>query len=254
MVDDRESNRRSGSVVIAGRPAPRRSGPGRARQAQPRPSADDDVPSSTQRPADSGGCRSQTVGAGSRRTRPWIEPRPTHCAGIWWLPASFSRRIRRRRWRTQSGAGPSGPDRCGPRGRGDFRPIRLATGLQALSEFRAARRMGSKSQLLPLIADCERGGGSAGKGNRTGAGPRAAQLTGDDADELRIVAAGARPRSRPVRTSPELAVEPQPDPKKRPVRPLLVSATRTPKYCWRWTAPMRRCSGSCTRLRRTWKV
>lgn len=28
---------------------------------------------------------------------------------------------------------------------------------QALSEFRAARRMGSKSQLLPLIADCERG-------------------------------------------------------------------------------------------------
>ena len=33
---------------------------------------------------------------------------------------------------------------------------------QALAEFRAARRMGSKSQLLPLIADCGRG--SAGEG------------------------------------------------------------------------------------------
>jgi len=63
---------------------------------------------------------------------------------------------------------------------------------QALAEFRAARRMGSKSQLLPLIADCERGVGRPEKAIELARGPDAAELTGDDADELRIVAAGAR--------------------------------------------------------------
>lgn len=63
---------------------------------------------------------------------------------------------------------------------------------QALSEFRAARRMGSKSQLLPLIADCERGVGRPERAIELARGAEAAQLTGDDADEMRIVAAGAR--------------------------------------------------------------
>jgi len=63
---------------------------------------------------------------------------------------------------------------------------------QALSEFRAARRMGSKSQLLPLIADCERGVGRPERAIELARSPEAIQLTGDDADEMRIVAAGAR--------------------------------------------------------------
>lgn len=63
---------------------------------------------------------------------------------------------------------------------------------QALSEFRAARRMGSKSQLLPLIADCERGVGRPERAIELSRSPEAAQLSGDDADEMRIVAAGAR--------------------------------------------------------------
>ncbi|BBY67262.1 hypothetical protein MHEL_55050 [Mycolicibacterium helvum] len=63
---------------------------------------------------------------------------------------------------------------------------------QALSEFRAARRMGSKSALLPLIADCERGVGRPERAIELARSPEAAQLTGDDADELRIVSAGAR--------------------------------------------------------------
>jgi tetratricopeptide (TPR) repeat protein len=63
---------------------------------------------------------------------------------------------------------------------------------QALSEFRAARRMGSKSQLLPLIADCERGVGRPERAIELARSPEATQLTGDDADEMRIVAAGAR--------------------------------------------------------------
>ncbi len=63
---------------------------------------------------------------------------------------------------------------------------------QALAELRAARRMGSKSPLLPLIADCERGMGRPERAIELARSPEAAQLTGDDADELRIVAAGAR--------------------------------------------------------------
>ncbi|WP_313674375.1 tetratricopeptide repeat protein [Mycolicibacterium sp.] len=63
---------------------------------------------------------------------------------------------------------------------------------QALSEFRAARRMGSKSQLLPLIADCERGVGRPERAIELARSAEASQLAGDDADEMRIVAAGAR--------------------------------------------------------------
>lgn len=63
---------------------------------------------------------------------------------------------------------------------------------QALAELRAARRMGSKSPLLPLIADCERGVGRPERAIELARGPEAAALTGDDADELRIVVAGAR--------------------------------------------------------------
>lgn len=63
---------------------------------------------------------------------------------------------------------------------------------QALAELRAARRMGSKSALLPLIADCERGVGRPERAVELARSPEARELTGDDADEMRIVAAGAR--------------------------------------------------------------
>jgi tetratricopeptide (TPR) repeat protein len=63
---------------------------------------------------------------------------------------------------------------------------------QAISELRAARRMGSKSPLLPLIADCERGLGRPERALELARGPEAAKLTGDEADEMRIVTAGAR--------------------------------------------------------------
>nr|WP_228768831.1 tetratricopeptide repeat protein [Mycolicibacterium malmesburyense]CRL73339.1 TPR repeat-containing protein [Mycolicibacterium malmesburyense] len=63
---------------------------------------------------------------------------------------------------------------------------------QALAELRAARRMGSRSSLLALIADCERGVGRPERAIELARSPEAAQLTGDDADELRIVVAGAR--------------------------------------------------------------
>jgi tetratricopeptide (TPR) repeat protein len=83
---------------------------------------------------------------------------------------------------------------------------------QALSEFRAARRMGSKSQLLPLIADCERGVGRPERAIELARSPEAAQLTGDDADELRIVAAGARADLGQLEQALALLSSPQPDP------------------------------------------
>lgn len=63
---------------------------------------------------------------------------------------------------------------------------------QAIAELRAARRMGSKSPLLPLIADCERGLGRPERALELARGEEAAKLTGDEADEMRIVIAGAR--------------------------------------------------------------
>jgi tetratricopeptide (TPR) repeat protein len=63
---------------------------------------------------------------------------------------------------------------------------------QALAELRAARRMGSKSELLAMIADCERGLGRPERALELARSADAAKLSGDDADELRIVVAGAR--------------------------------------------------------------
>lgn len=63
---------------------------------------------------------------------------------------------------------------------------------QALAELRAARRMGSRSPLLALIADCERGIGRPERAIELARTPDAVQLSGDEADELRIVVAGAR--------------------------------------------------------------
>ena len=83
---------------------------------------------------------------------------------------------------------------------------------QALSEFRAARRMGSKSQLLPLIADCERGVGRPERAIELARSAEAAQLTGDDADEMRIVAAGARADLGHLDQALAVLASPAPDP------------------------------------------
>ncbi|KXO88791.1 hypothetical protein AXK57_14785 [Tsukamurella pulmonis] len=63
---------------------------------------------------------------------------------------------------------------------------------EALSELRAAKRMGGAVNLLPMIADSERGLGRPEKAIETARGDEAAQLTGDDRTELRMVEAGAR--------------------------------------------------------------
>ncbi|TXI41874.1 MAG: tetratricopeptide repeat protein [Mycobacterium sp.] len=83
---------------------------------------------------------------------------------------------------------------------------------QALSEFRAARRMGSKSQLLPLIADCERGVGRPERAIELARSAEAAELGGDDAEEMRIVAAGARADLGQLDQALALLSSPLPDP------------------------------------------
>ena len=83
---------------------------------------------------------------------------------------------------------------------------------QALAELRAARRMGSKSPLLPLIADCERGLGRPERALELARGPEAAKLTGNEADELRIVTAGARADLGQLEQALTVLSNPQPDP------------------------------------------
>ena len=72
--------------------------------------------------------------------------------------------------------------------------------------------MGSKSQLLPLIADCERGVGRPERAVELARSPEAAELTGDDADELRIVAAGARVDMGQLEQALAVLSRPAPDP------------------------------------------
>ncbi|MEZ0364973.1 tetratricopeptide repeat protein [Mycobacterium sp. pUA109] len=83
---------------------------------------------------------------------------------------------------------------------------------QALAELRAARRMGSKSSLLPMIADCERGLGRPQRAIELARGEEATQLSGDEADELRIVTAGARADLGQLEQALTLLSTPQLDP------------------------------------------
>lgn len=79
--------------------------------------------------------------------------------------------------------------------------VREATGLaayhagewtEAISELRAARRVGGGPGRLAVLADSERALGRAERALELARDPAAAQLDEDEAIELRIVAAGAR--------------------------------------------------------------
>lgn len=85
---------------------------------------------------------------------------------------------------------------------------------QAMAELRAARRMGSTSVLLPMIADCERGLGRPQRAIDLAHGPEAAQLRGNDADELRIVVAGARADLGQLEQALTVLSTPQLDPRR----------------------------------------
>jgi hypothetical protein len=75
--------------------------------------------------------------------------------------------------------------------------------------------MGSKSPLLPLIIDCERGLGRPERALELAREPEAAQLSGDEADELRIVAAGARADLGQLEQALTVLSTPQLDPSRR---------------------------------------
>jgi tetratricopeptide (TPR) repeat protein len=205
VVDDRQGNsggrppRRPAGAGGASRDrrgsnAPHQSGPGRARRAQPEHAGDGQESTSTQ----SGPTIPSTIeakqlspeirGELSTLDRSTADTVARHLVAAGELldddPQSALEHAQAARARS-----------------GRIAAVREAVGIaayqcgdwaQALSEFRAARRMGSKSQLLPLIADCERGVGRPERAIELARSPEAAQLTGDDADELRIVAAGAR--------------------------------------------------------------
>jgi tetratricopeptide (TPR) repeat protein len=63
---------------------------------------------------------------------------------------------------------------------------------EAITDLRAARRLGAGIELLPIIADCERGLGRPERALALATSPDAAKLDESSAVEMRIVASGAR--------------------------------------------------------------
>ena len=188
MVQD--GKRRQRRAAARGAPPPRSSGPNRARRAQPTP--DDEAPrhEGPPIPADIEAKQLAPEIRGELTTldRSTADTVARHLVAAGLLldedPEAALAHARAARARS-----------------GRIAAVREAVGIaayhcgdwaQALAELRAARRMGSKSPLLPLIADCERGIGRPERAIELARSPEAAQLTGDDADELRIVVAGAR--------------------------------------------------------------
>jgi tetratricopeptide (TPR) repeat protein len=172
------------------RSAPRTSGPARARRSQPRPDGEAPRPQGPSIPADIEAKQLSPEIRGELTTldRSTADVVARHLVAAGELldedPEAALAHARAARARS-----------------GRIAAVREAVGIaayhcgdwaQALAELRAARRMGSKSPLLPLIADCERGVGRPERAIELARSPEAAQLTGDDADELRIVVAGAR--------------------------------------------------------------
>lgn len=192
MVDD--SSRRGGKPVRMSGKGPRKSwsGPGRARTNQPRDASDNDVrrrdeptlPPDIDAKRLSPEIRSELTTLD--RVNADMVAKHLVAAGELLDDDPEAALIHARAARARSGR---------------IAAVREAVGIaayhcgdwaQALAELRAARRMGSKSSLLPLIADCERGVGRPERAIELARSPEASRLTGDDADELRIVAAGGR--------------------------------------------------------------
>lgn len=172
------------------RAAPRTSGPYRARRAQPRPDAADSSDSLPKIPAeiDAKQLAPEIRGELTTLDRSTADVIARHLVAAGELldedPEAALAHARAARAKA-----------------GRIAAVREAVGIaayqcgdwaQALAELRAARRMGSRSPLLALIADCERGVGRPERAIELARSPEAGELDGDDADELRIVAAGAR--------------------------------------------------------------
>ena len=201
MVENRGGGeRRSGRPDRDGAPRwkdrakpPARSGPDRARRVQPRPERSDDAESGPTAPRIPSSVDAKQLAPDVRRELSTLDKTTAdtiarHLVAAGELldedPEAALEHARAARQRS-----------------GRIAAIREAVGIaayhcgdwaQALSELRAARRMGAKSELLPLIADCERGVGRPERAVELSRGAEAQALTGDDADELRIVVAGAR--------------------------------------------------------------
>lgn len=103
-------------------------------------------------------------------------------------------------------------------------PVREANGLtayqvgewsEALSELRAARRMSGGAGHLAIMADCERALGRPERAIELSRSPEAATLEGQEAVELRIVAAGARRDCGEVEASVVGLQTPDLDPKQQ---------------------------------------
>jgi tetratricopeptide (TPR) repeat protein len=185
---------RSGQGDGRGRQAPSRSGPDRARRAQPQRSGPEDGGADRHKaPTIPGDVDAKQLAPDIRRELNTLDrstadtiARHLVAAGDLLDDDPEAALAHAQAARTRSGRIAAIREAVG------IAAYRCGDWAQALAELRAARRMGSKSSLLPMIADCERGVGRPERAIELARSADATALTGDDADELRIVAAGAR--------------------------------------------------------------
>lgn len=215
MVDDRDRNKRGGSGRDGRTSAPRRSGPGRARQAQPQSSPDGEAPRQPSGPLIPSSVEAKQLAPDIRGELSTLDKTTADTVARHLVAAGelLDEDPEAALAHAQAARGRAGRI-AAVREAVAVAAYQVGDWAQALSEFRAARRMGSKSQLLPLIADCERGVGRPEKAIELARGPEAAALTGDDADELRIVAAGARADLGQLEQALTLLSTPLPDPER----------------------------------------
>lgn len=195
MGDDRQSGRGERRTSDAGRPrhqqrsGPRSSGPGRARNAQPRSGAEQ----KTSGPPIPPEIEAKHLAPEIRRDLTTLDKATADLVARHLVAAGELLEEDPEAALAHAKAARARSSRLAA--------VREAVGIaayhcgdwnQALAELRAARRMGSSSPLLAVIADCERGVGRPERAIELARSAEAQQLTGDDADELRIVVAGAR--------------------------------------------------------------
>ena len=181
----------------------------------------------------------------------WTAPPPTSSPAIWWRPVNSSTKTPRRRWPMP---GPPAPAPAGspPSARPSASPPTTAvTGRRHSPSCGPPAGWAASRRCLPLIADCERGVGRPERAIELARSPEAAQLTGDDADELRIVVAGARVRPGAARAGPGDLVDAATgsDAHRADGRPPVLRLRRNAARARPWSK--KRCSGSSTPPPRT---
>ena len=199
---------RGGQRRGEGRPAPNRSGPDRARRAQPHTDGERTAPGI---PAD---VDAKQLAPDVRRELITLDKSTADTIARHLVAAGelLDDDPEAALAHAQAARARSGQHRRDPGGRRASPPTTAATGPRRSPNCAPPAGWAASLRCCALIADCERGVGRPERAIELARSPEAAELTGDDADELRIVAAGARADLGQLEQALAVLSSPQPDP------------------------------------------